>query len=178
MKNDFEVRGEVAAIFMNSPTHGGMETLISSNKIEIVKSLPNTWYVIKDKWTQTFYVYGNTYDSNGKAKKVKLHRWITKAPVGYLVDHIDHETLNNVDSNLRIVTQSENQQNRRGAPKSSKSGILGVSWNASRKKWVAKLKLNGKTTQIGYFEDIEEAERRIKEARSNLMPYSQDALSS
>lgn len=45
-------------------------------------------------------------------KKQLMHRLIMNAPRGLVVDHIDHCRLNNVKSNLRIATMTENNQNR------------------------------------------------------------------
>ena len=42
----------------------------------------------------------------------KLHRIIIACPMGYEIDHINHNKLDNRKSNLRIVTRSENQMNK------------------------------------------------------------------
>lgn len=59
-----------------------------------------------------------------------------------LVDHIDHNVLNNHPSNLRAATDSQNLVNRRGKSQSS-SGYWGVSrTTANRSKpWVAQIKV-------------------------------------
>lgn len=46
-------------------------------------------------------------------KKVRMHRLLFPDLESHLqVDHIDRDTLNNCRSNLRVVTQAENQKNR------------------------------------------------------------------
>lgn len=178
MKNDFEVRDKVTAIFINSPKYGSMETLISTNKLERAKELSGTWHVLFDKKTGLFYVQGKLPNSEGKSLFVLLHRWITKCPKGIIVDHINNKTLDNTDSNLRSTNKSGNAQNLKGAHKDSKSGIRGVSWCNTRKKWIAKLTVNSKQMPLGRFDTIEEADQAVKEARAKLMPYSKEALSS
>jgi hypothetical protein len=42
-----------------------------------------------------------------------MHRIIVGAPQGMLVDHINHNTLDNRRANLRLVTPSQNRQNTR-----------------------------------------------------------------
>lgn len=46
-------------------------------------------------------------------KKIRLHRLITNAPKGLVVDHINGNTLDNRRENLRVCTQKENTQNRK-----------------------------------------------------------------
>ena len=53
-----------------------------------------------------------------------------------IVDHIDQNTSNNAWANLRPATKSLNAYNSR-TPKSNSSGLKGVSWHASGRKWQA-----------------------------------------
>lgn len=45
-------------------------------------------------------------------KKVYLHRLIMGSPVGYVVDHINNQTLDCRRENLRVVSFKENMANR------------------------------------------------------------------
>lgn len=175
MKNNYEVRGDVTAIFIDSPKFGRYETLISTSDLERVKEFPNTWIIARDKNRNSVYVHAGLTDSRGKQKSVCLHRWITNAPKGMVVDHIDHNTLNNTASNLRIVTNAENQQNRKGAKQSNKSGVRGVSWHKKNNKWLVILGIDRERKYFGSFNTVEEAERVAIEARLKYMPYSQEA---
>lgn len=57
------------------------------------------------------YVYVATRDGGGK--RIKLSRAIMNPPAHLVVDHIDHDTMNNRRANLRIVTQRENMLNHK-----------------------------------------------------------------
>lgn len=175
MKNDYEIRGEVTAIFIKSPKYGKLEALISTAKLDVVKLFPNTWCAAFNKNRRMFYVRGRIPNIRNKNVSLLLHRLVTKAPEGFEVDHINHDTLDNTDSNLRVVTVSENQQNRKGATKKSISGVRGVNWNKHAKKWTARIKIDSKPTTIGYFDTIEEAESAVITERSKRMPFSNEA---
>lgn len=64
---------------------------------------------------------------NKKQTAKSIHRHILNPPKNKQVDHINHNTLDNRKCNLRLVTRSENQQNKNGALSNSKTGIRGVS---------------------------------------------------
>jgi hypothetical protein len=78
-------------------------------------------------------------------------------------DHIDGNTLNNKISNLRDVDNSENQKNS-SIGSNNTSGVMGVSWSGTRKKWIAYISVNGVRKTLGSFEDIEKAATVRKQA--------------
>jgi len=67
-----------------------------------------------------------------------------------LVDHINHNGLDNQRKNIRICTRSQNSMNQNPKAK-SKSIYKGVSYKKERKKWTAQMVINGKSIYIGAF---------------------------
>jgi hypothetical protein len=107
-----------------------------------------------------YVVYSSTKDGlNSKF----LHRIIMDCPEGMVIDHIDHNKLNNMKSNLRIVTQQQNEMNR-SKNKNNKSGVIGVCWYKRDNKWRAHIALNNKDIHLGLFDDLEEACKARKDA--------------
>jgi hypothetical protein len=94
-----------------------------------------------------------------KRKKYALHRLIFWKEHGYLpaeVDHIDGNPRNNRIENLRAATHLENMRNAK-LRKDNTSGIKGVCWNKTDKKWEVKFQLDGKTKHFGKYFDIDVA---------------------
>lgn len=58
-------------------------------------------------------------------KQVKLHRYIMNCPNELVVDHINHNKLDNRKSNLRLATVQENSMNQR-KPKNNTSGYKNI----------------------------------------------------
>jgi hypothetical protein len=70
------------------------------------------------------------------------------------VDEIDHSNAIKDDNrwiNLRAATASQNAGNRR-AYANNTSGLKGVSWVVSRRKFIASIGLNGKRKNLGRFD--------------------------
>jgi hypothetical protein len=120
------------------------------------------------------HVMGNSFKMSAKgyvvysSRKDGLHhkylyRIIMDCPQDMVIDHIDHNKLNNCRSNLRIVTRHQNNMNQ-GKRKNNKSGVIGVHWDKKREKWKAEIKLNNKLIHLGYFDNLEEASQVRKEA--------------
>lgn len=171
MKNRYEIRGKITAIFLDRKDGTLVETLIDTSCLSKVNEFKNKWTLRENKKRKQMYVQGHH-----KGKSYSIHRFIMDCPKGYVVDHIDHDTLNNCKSNLRIVTNAENQQNRLGAKKGSKSGVRGVYWHKGDERWRAQVSINKKTYYLGEFKDIKEAEQVVIEARKKYMPFSQEAM--
>jgi hypothetical protein len=101
------------------------------------------------------------------SKPFSAHRLIFLMHHGWLpeeIDHIDCDSTNNLIDNLRPATRSENSMNRR-IMKNNKSGVKGVSWNKRCGKWEASGQTNKKSTKLGYFDAIEDAEFAVKSYR-------------
>lgn len=86
---------------------------------------------------------------------VYLHGLIMQPPKGLEVDHIDGNGLNNLRSNLRIVTRRQNMQNQHGIQKTS--AHRGVYWNPAANKWQAYVHYGNKTKYLGVYHSQEDA---------------------
>ncbi|PAV30442.1 hypothetical protein CIL05_07835 [Virgibacillus profundi] len=86
-----------------------------------------------------------------------LHRIIKNPQEKEVVDHINHNTLDNVDENLRVGTRAQNTWNSR-MKSNNTSGVIGV-YSNSYGRWVAEIYVNGKKISLGNFDDIEEAKK-------------------
>lgn len=98
---------------------------------------------------------------------ISLHRSVCAAQAG---EHVDHANSNKLDcrrENLRAVTPQQNAQNRRGAMRTSASGVRGVHWNPHRNNWRAVVRHEGKTHSKS-FEDLVEAGEWAEEKRRQL----------
>ena len=91
----------------------------------------------------------------GKYTAEYMHRIITCAPFGKVVDHINGDTLDNRKENLRVCSDSQNSQNRRQVR--SNSGFKGVSFYRNYGNWEANIQVNKKKIKLGYFSDKYEA---------------------
>lgn len=105
---------------------------------------PYKWYLTKDG-----YLYSSI---NGK--KVSLHQLVIGKKEGYIIDHINHDRLDNRTCNLRHITKSFNSFNRKGV-----NGIC-----KSNGKWHAQICKDYKHMSLGRFDNKEDAVKARKEA--------------
>src|ERR1035437_962034 len=114
------------------------------------------WYAYLDPCTQSFYALHDvvTGQKSPRLRHLTMHQAIwerhngSKAK-GCQIDHADLNTLNNILSNLRPATRSQQMQNQR-LKSSNTSGYRGVSLRASG-KWVAQITVDKKRIFLGYF---------------------------
>ncbi len=91
-------------------------------------------------------------------RSIYLHRLITEAPVGLLVDHRNGNPLDNRMVNLRLANHSMNAANQtRRAPR--QVPYRGIALNKSTGKWVAVIGVAGKSRFLGTFATPAEAAR-------------------
>ena len=91
------------------------------------------------------------------SRKVLMHRQLTNAKPGLVVDHINGNRLDNRRSNLRVCTQAENCINTK--PRKNKSGYTGVYYTrvSKNKPWQARVQLNNKQYHFGFHRTRREA---------------------
>lgn len=176
MKNAYEIRGNVTAIFVKYKGEI-YETIIDTTDLDRCKEFEFTWFMVYHKKLKNFYVRGNTSCKLPNRTTIPLHRWIYGKDLDKSteIDHKNHDTLNNRRStNLRKTSRVQNMQNRKGAASHSKSGIRGVHWDSKRRKWRAQIQVSGKKIMIGGFDDIESAKNAVIDARLINMTHSND----
>ena len=82
-------------------------------------------------------------------------------PIGP-IDHTDGNPDNNAWANLREVTLSENQHNRKGSSN--------ICWSKKAQKWVVYFKVNGRNKHVGCFSSKAEAMVARNKAKAELHP--------
>ena len=117
------------------PLKRGSHALIDVDDFERVTAL--RWRVTPN---------GYALASNG----LLMHRLVAGTPLGSFTDHINRDRLDNRRKNLRICTSTENARYCKG-PSRGTSRYKGVQWCRKRVRWVARIKINGKVKDIGYF---------------------------
>jgi len=113
-------------------------------------------------------------DGSGYSKRIctmkpcrYMHRIIMDAPIGYDVDHVNGNALDNRRSNLRICSHAENTRN---APrrKTNASGYKGVYWASWASKYRAEIQHSGSRIKIGYFDTADQAYKAYCDAAREL----------
>ena len=128
------------------------EYIIDVEDIPIIEQ--STWSLSNGRHTQ--YCKSNELGP--------LHRIIMNVTdTNIIVDHINHNGLDNRKSNLRICTNQENICNCE-IPKNNKSGCKGVYWAKDKQKWTVQVTINNKTKYIGRFDSLEDAIKARQEA--------------
>lgn len=126
-------------------------------------------YAIVDKEDYDRVSKYRWYYNNGYAVSdfgVRMHRFIMNPPHDMVVDHINHNRLDNRRSNLRICTQFENSQNRVCAE--TTYGNIYSNKNVTR--WCARNRIKGKNIQSSWYDTVEEANSALCLMRQGIIP--------
>jgi hypothetical protein len=110
--------------------------------------------------TRTCYAFRTVPRGKNQTQNVFwMHRQIANPPDWLLVDHDNHNGLDNRRSNLRLVTHAENQQNCRKTISKTTSRYKGVDFVKATGLWRARIVVNGKRLFLGSFTDEIDAAR-------------------
>jgi hypothetical protein len=164
MKNKFEIVDSVTKVFLSSKD-GVIESLIDTKSLEVLNEFEGTFRAVWSDKTKSFYAMG--YEPRyGKGKNVMMHRWITGVDGESVIDHINHDTLDNRLCNLAITSQSKNMHNP--DMRKLQGRIPGVRWYENKQKWRVVVTVRGKQNHLGYFDDKREAIKVAEEFRKTI----------
>ncbi len=124
----------------------GMVALVDDEDYE--KVCQYGWVASSDfngGWRPKCYV-----NKGDKKTTMFMYRLIVDARPGEVVDHINHNALDNRRANLRKCTQAENAANQ--IPRvGGTSKYKGVCWAKDRGNWLAKITVGYKQINLGHF---------------------------
>lgn len=129
-------------------------------------------------WVWTRAVSKKGYGRIGyKGKLWFVHRltWTKikgKIPKNMQIDHKCRNILCANPAHLRLVTNKQNLEHRGPAPKNSSTGIQGVYWHTTKKKYCAQVRHWGRHYHAGYFDNLEDAERAVIAKRNELFTHN------
>lgn len=130
-----------------------------------------------DCWEWTGYVgaegYGLSWDGKDRDRshRVAYALFVGPIPPGQQVDHRCHNAACVNPAHLRLATNKQNAENRRGAQSNSKSGVRGVR-RTRYGKWETRVTHHGKRYSAGNHDRMEDAERAVKELRNRLFTHN------
>lgn len=109
------------------------------------------------------YKYAVRYKGTGgkNLKTIQMHRQILKAKRRQVVDHINHDGLDNRRCNIRLCDYSQNNHNR--LPQNGTSKYKGVRYRGYG-KYEARIMVNRKHIQLGVFIKEEDAAKAYRKA--------------
>ena len=123
------------------------------------------WWASKN--TRTFYARTRV-----DSRDIAMHRFLMNPPKAMVVDHIDHNGLNNQRSNLRICTPNQNMRNRR--PNRRKIvKYKGVTYYKDRDRYQVSIQYQRQKVAIGLFKnEIKAAKEYDKMAKKLFGEYA------
>jgi hypothetical protein len=110
---------------------------------------------------------------DGIPKTKKVHQLVAESFLGHstcgyelVVNHINFNRIDNRACNLELISQRDNTNSKHIK---STSNYTGVSWYKVNKKWVAKIKIKGKTKHLGYFTNEIDASKSYNAALKEMV---------
>jgi len=140
--------------FRKIPLTRGKYAIVDVEDFEKVNKYK--WHIRGGKTSRTYYAVRIV--GTGKNRKyISMHRVITDAPDGMVVDHINGNGLDNRKANLRLATNAQNARNKPKRKNTANSKYKGVKRIKGSKRWYADIGYNYKKIYLGSFDTEKEA---------------------
>ena len=141
----------------------GLCTWLTNNNRHNAGELAGSWSYEGGYKRCRIYIEGKQY------KRARLAIFYTDGvmPID-MVDHINGDTADDSRNNLRQVSNTENQYNRRNPKISGNNKYIGVSLYSRTGKYQAKIRVSGVDKHLGYHDTPEEASKAYREAKAEF----------
>lgn len=106
MKNEYLTLGDVTLIYLTQ----NQIAIIDTDNLDTIRG--HTWHAKYARNTRSFYAL-STARMGRKYHTYYMHRELCGAGIGEIVDHLDHNTLNNTSSNIIATNFKLNNRNRK-----------------------------------------------------------------
>jgi hypothetical protein len=136
------------------PLPSGHVALVDDGDYELVMA-SGPWHANKRRhgFTCKLYAQRSVRKPSGGWTSQKLHTFLMGCSP---VDHINGDGLDNRRCNLRPATASQNNRNARRR-QTNLSGFKGVSSGPGKRRWRARIQIDGRIRQLGYYDTAEAA---------------------
>lgn len=140
--NKYDLSGDYGIVYTNKNEVGYFDL----SDYELIKNL--CWSI-----TPRGYLIAYNPKTN---KNIFMHRLIMNAPEDLVVDHINHNVVDNRKQNLRLCSVQENNMNS-GLSKKNTSGVIGVCTELTTGKWKAQISYYEEVIYLGLFDNKDDA---------------------
>lgn len=149
-------------LIKNKKTGKVFKCLFDKEDADKIKSF--SWYPHYNKDIKMFYAVSSMFKSGFK-KTIRIHRLVLGVTSQKeIIDHINHNPMDNRKSNLRVTDDRGNMCNMRNHP----SGFPGVSLDKRQGKFVARVNICKHRKHLGAYKNLEEAARKVWEYGESL----------
>ena len=128
IRNEYVINKKSAYMKLKNKKEEIYKVFIDHEDIEKIKHY--RWHLEYYKTAKCYYVRTTIHlgmiDGKNKSKCILLHSMIMGVEKNTIIDHKNHNPLDNRKKNLRIVEPSNNSANRKGANSNNKTGVRNV----------------------------------------------------
>jgi len=171
--NKYIIKENLVIIYVKDKKNKIFEIYIDKNDLQKFIDLDYPICVVYRKKINGYYAvcthYVGKVNGVNRTKSYYLHRIITNAKKEDMVDHINHNGLDNRNKNLILTTNSINSQNRKKCNKNNNTGVLNLSYiESSNEYWIQMTKNEKKYKWIFPIDKFEEAKEFAINKRKEL----------
>lgn len=170
-KNEYVVSKNFVTIILKNKKGERYECYVDHYGFNKLIEIDLSWHLLWSSTTQSYYAKATKYEGlhDGKPvyKTMLMHRMLMDCSEDMTVDHLNYNTLDNRYGNMRTVSLFDNNQNKQDRPnRNSTTGVRNVTYDKAYNKYVVQFQINGKNTQMGRFDTLEEAKDYADRNRS------------